>query len=111
MQCPPDFVGVSVITAIGATIGCKIGILPKERDDWYVVVFSRRSSWPPENASNASGFEGTASPFDGVFQAVNDGVISVAEARDFIDLLRAKHEICEAASIDQRLRALEADDA
>jgi hypothetical protein len=51
-----------------------------------------------------------AGAFDGVFQAVNDGVISVAEARDYIDLLRAKHEICEAAEVDRRIAALEAGD-
>jgi hypothetical protein len=39
---------------------------------------------------------------------VNDGVISVAEARDYIDLLRSKHEICEAAEVDPRISALEA---
>jgi hypothetical protein len=38
MQCPADFVGVSVIAALGSVIGRKIGILPEEYDDWYEVA-------------------------------------------------------------------------
>lgn len=37
MQCPPDYVAVSVITALGAVIGTKIVIKPKCEDDWQVV--------------------------------------------------------------------------
>jgi hypothetical protein len=34
MQCPPDFVAVSVIAALGATIGRQVGIRPKRLDTW-----------------------------------------------------------------------------
>ncbi len=34
MQCPPDFVAVSMMTAIGAVIGRRVGIRPKRDDDW-----------------------------------------------------------------------------
>jgi putative DNA primase/helicase len=37
MQCPPDFVGVSATTALGAVLGRKIGIHPMQRNDWYEV--------------------------------------------------------------------------
>jgi hypothetical protein len=37
MQCPPDFVGVSAMAALGAVTGCKIGILPEQCNDWYEV--------------------------------------------------------------------------
>lgn len=34
MQCPPDFIGVSVIAAFGSTIGRQIAIRPKRLDTW-----------------------------------------------------------------------------
>src|SRR6266576_1511947 len=37
MQCPPDYVAVSVMAALGSVIGCKIAIKPKIEDDWQVV--------------------------------------------------------------------------
>lgn len=37
MQCPPDFVGVSIIVALGATIGRQVGIRPMPKDDWLVT--------------------------------------------------------------------------
>ena len=38
MQCPVDFVGVALINLLGAVIGRKMGIRPKERDDWTEVA-------------------------------------------------------------------------
>ena len=38
MQCPPDFVAVSLLAAAGSLIGRKLGIRPKARDDWTVVA-------------------------------------------------------------------------
>lgn len=37
MQCPLDLVGVPAMAALGATLGTKIGIHPKQYDDWYEV--------------------------------------------------------------------------
>ena len=37
MQCPPDFVAVGLMIALGSLVGRKIGIRPKRRDDWLVV--------------------------------------------------------------------------
>jgi hypothetical protein len=37
MQCPPDYVGVSVMAALGSVIGRKVSVRPKIRDDWSVV--------------------------------------------------------------------------
>jgi hypothetical protein len=37
MQCPPDFVGVSAMTALGATIGCRIGVRPQLHTNWIEV--------------------------------------------------------------------------
>jgi hypothetical protein len=34
MQCPPEFVGVPVMVGLGSVIGRKVGVRPKERDDW-----------------------------------------------------------------------------
>jgi putative DNA primase/helicase len=36
-QCPPDFVAVALIVAIGAVVGRKFTIHPKQHDDWEVV--------------------------------------------------------------------------
>lgn len=36
-QCPPDFVAVTLVVAIGAVVGRKVSIHPKQRDDWAVV--------------------------------------------------------------------------
>ena len=38
MQCPPDFVGVSVLVAIGALVGRKVAIRPQRRTDWFEVA-------------------------------------------------------------------------
>lgn len=34
MQSPPDFVGVAIMSALGTVIGRRIGIRPKQFDDW-----------------------------------------------------------------------------
>ncbi|RQZ60630.1 YfjI family protein [Burkholderia sp. Bp9004] len=34
IQCPPDFVGVTVMAALGIVIGRRVGVRPKRRDDW-----------------------------------------------------------------------------
>jgi hypothetical protein len=37
MQCPVDFVAIPAIVALGATLGRKIGIRPKRKNDWTEV--------------------------------------------------------------------------
>jgi hypothetical protein len=37
MQCPPDFVGVSSMVALGAVLGRRIGVRPQRRTDWLEV--------------------------------------------------------------------------
>jgi hypothetical protein len=37
MQCPPDFVGIPAIVALGSVLGRKIGIRPLRRDNWLEV--------------------------------------------------------------------------
>ena len=37
MQCPPDFAAVGVLVMIGAIIGRKVAIRPKQKDDWTVT--------------------------------------------------------------------------
>jgi hypothetical protein len=37
MQCPPDFVGIPIIVALGATLGRKIAIRPQQKTDWIEV--------------------------------------------------------------------------
>ena len=34
VQCPPDYVAVTIMAALGAVIGRKVGIRPQERTDW-----------------------------------------------------------------------------
>ncbi|MDR5770867.1 MULTISPECIES: YfjI family protein [unclassified Caballeronia] len=34
VQCPPDFIGATVIGALGVAIGRRVGVRPKLRDDW-----------------------------------------------------------------------------
>ena len=34
MQCPGDFVGVTVMAALSAVIGRRVGVRPKKHDDW-----------------------------------------------------------------------------
>ncbi|MCQ4190750.1 DUF3987 domain-containing protein [Methylocystis suflitae] len=38
MQCPPDFVGIPAIVALGSVIGRRIGIRPQRRSDWIEVA-------------------------------------------------------------------------
>ncbi len=37
LQCPPDYVGVGIMTTLAAVIGRKVGIRPQERTSWTVV--------------------------------------------------------------------------
>jgi len=37
MQCPPDFVAVSVMAGIGSVIGRKVALRPQTKNDWEVV--------------------------------------------------------------------------
>ncbi len=37
LQCPPDYVGVSAIVALGAIVGRRIGIKPQTKTDWLEV--------------------------------------------------------------------------
>lgn len=37
IQCPPDFVGVTIMSALGSVIGRKVGIRPQEKTDWTVT--------------------------------------------------------------------------
>ncbi|WP_167759967.1 YfjI family protein [Paraburkholderia pallida] len=34
VQCPPDFIGATIIGALGIVIGRRVGVRPKLRDDW-----------------------------------------------------------------------------
>jgi Protein of unknown function (DUF3987) len=37
MQCPPDFVGVSAVVALGSVLGRRVGVRPQRRTDWLEV--------------------------------------------------------------------------
>jgi Protein of unknown function (DUF3987) len=37
LQCPPDYVAVSAIVALGSVIGCRVGIKPQRYTDWIEV--------------------------------------------------------------------------
>jgi len=37
MQCPPDYVGVAAMTALGSLIGRKFGVRPQRQTDWTEV--------------------------------------------------------------------------
>lgn len=37
MQCPPDYIAATAMVVAGALVGRKIGIRPKQHDDWLVI--------------------------------------------------------------------------
>jgi hypothetical protein len=37
MQCPPDFVGVPAMIALGSVLGRKVGVRPQRKTDWIEV--------------------------------------------------------------------------
>ena len=37
LQCPPDFVAVAAVTALGSTIGRRVGIKPQQKTDWHEI--------------------------------------------------------------------------
>ena len=37
LQCPPDYVAVAAITALGTLIGRRLGIRPQEKTDWLEI--------------------------------------------------------------------------
>lgn len=38
MPCPPDFIGATVIVALGSVIGAKCAIKPKAHDSWQIIA-------------------------------------------------------------------------
>ena len=34
VQCPPDYVGVTIMASLGSVLGRKVGICPQEHTDW-----------------------------------------------------------------------------
>lgn len=38
MQCPPDYVAVAALVALGSVLGRKIGVAPETRTDWFEVA-------------------------------------------------------------------------
>lgn len=83
VQCPPDFVAVPVMVALGSLIGRKVRIRPKAKDNWTVV---------PNVWGCIIGRPGTMkSP------AVAEGMYALrrleAQARDEYDAERAEYEI------------------
>jgi Protein of unknown function (DUF3987) len=38
MQCPPDFVGIPAMVALGSIIGRKVAVRPQRKTDWYEVA-------------------------------------------------------------------------
>jgi uncharacterized protein DUF3987 len=38
MQCPPDYVGVAALVALGSLLGRKVGIRPQRKTDWFEVA-------------------------------------------------------------------------
>src|SRR5512142_1257331 len=38
VQCPPDFIAVSVMTALGGLVGTKVAIRPQVRTDWAEIA-------------------------------------------------------------------------
>lgn len=38
IQCPPDFVGIGIMTGLAAVLGRKIAIRPQEHTDWTVIA-------------------------------------------------------------------------
>jgi putative DNA primase/helicase len=37
LQCPPDYVAVTALTALGALIGRRVGIKPQQKTDWLEI--------------------------------------------------------------------------
>ena len=37
LQCPPDFVAITALTALGSLIGRRVGIKPQQKTDWIEV--------------------------------------------------------------------------
>jgi hypothetical protein len=37
MQCPPDFIGIPIMVALGFVIGRKVAVRPQQKTDWYEV--------------------------------------------------------------------------
>lgn len=61
MQCPPDYVACALLVAMGAVVGNRIGIRPKQNDTWLVVanlwgcIIGRPSMKKSPSASFAEG--------------------------------------------------------
>jgi hypothetical protein len=40
MQCPPDFVGVAAMVALGSVLGRKVAVRPQRKTDWIEACLS-----------------------------------------------------------------------
>jgi hypothetical protein len=55
------------------------------------------------------GMAGIATAFDNVFRCVNEGTISLADAQEYVALLKARQDMVDARDLEDRLTALEGD--
>jgi hypothetical protein len=58
LQCPPDYVAVTALTAIGSLIGRRVGIKPQQKTDWVEVPNVGRLHWQAR-AAEVAGDDGS----------------------------------------------------
>ena len=110
MQCPPDYVGVSSMVALGSVIGRKVGVRPKQEDDWVEVA----NQWgliigapgllktPAQNEALSSlrALEAAAREQFALAKAEYDAQVAVAELKARDSKEKAKNKLAKEPNAD-----------
>lgn len=99
MQCPPDFVAVPAMVALGAVLGRKVGIRPQRRTDWTEVPNLWGCIVGRPSAMKSPAMGEALKPLHRLEKEAREanGAALAAHARD-LDLFKLKTEAARAAA-------------
>ena len=102
MQCPLDFVGVAAIATLGAVLGRKVGVRPKQHDDWTCVSNFWAAIVGAPGAMKSPAMEAVLKPVRYLEKKAAD---AYAEAKDHFD---NEMEFFELMTADAKKKARKA---
>ena len=88
MQCPPDYVAVSVMAALGSVIGRRVTVRPQRADDWSVVANQWALCIGRPGVMKSPAME----------EALQPVKMLAAAAREQFNLAKAEHDMKVAAA-------------
>ncbi len=81
MSCPPDFIAVSALVALGSIIGARCAIKPKARDSWFVIPNLWGGIVGDPSAKKSPAWGAALRPMDALTKAARE--VFLTEQKDF----------------------------